>query len=177
MSLEPFFLLSPSGQPSNWFRVKFRLSMACVAKVLTTFTLELRDGLVLTTAFCFIFQGKPTCRYGAGCYQTSKTHQEKFYHPPKSEGKAAASPKPSASAAKASPSAKNAASPASLSSGKVWTWNRVCFTIQIFFVASWLWIHKSCDENPLNEERKKMSSWKLYGSSLFKEVVSLKDSC
>ncbi|KAK7093638.1 hypothetical protein V1264_007347 [Littorina saxatilis] len=63
-------------------------------------------------------KGKPTCRYGAGCYQTSKTHQEKFYHPPKSEGKAAASPKPSASPAKASPSAKNAASPASLSSGK-----------------------------------------------------------
>ena len=50
--------------------------------------------LLLYVCACMCMQSKPTCKYGAGCYQKAQTHLNKFCHPPKSPGKASASPSP-----------------------------------------------------------------------------------
>ncbi|XP_076451969.1 DNA ligase 3-like [Babylonia areolata] len=57
-------------------------------------------------------KSKPSCKYGADCYQTSQTHRDKFYHPPKSSSKASevASPAKGSLASKPSSGASTASS-------------------------------------------------------------------
>lgn len=57
-------------------------------------------------------KSKPTCKYGADCYQKQPSHLQKFYHPPKSDRSPS---KLSASPSKPSPGGKAGISPGSSS--------------------------------------------------------------
>lgn len=57
-------------------------------------------------------KSKPTCKYGADCYQKQPSHLQKFSHPPKSDGSPS---KLSASPSKPSPGGKAGISPSSSS--------------------------------------------------------------